>query len=307
MCALKFRVGNAAVSKMFRGTTRNIYPVNTSIITNHINDITASLLSNKNASTDRLIYSSQDPYYNGIGQFTRNQTCWINNISNISCFSPAQLSGSTWYQRAGTLVTKKHVIFAKHYLPSIITGGTPLIFVDNNDNVVRRNLVAIQSDPITDISVGVLNEEIPNNIKIAKILPTNYQEYIGYSNNFLVVALDQQEKALLKAWTGLLNYTVTGGSYQYINVVNVDYSYVNPAFAMYASFSEDAISGDSGNPIFIIIDNELVLLGCWHTPWSGPFMTNRYSIVNSLIETLSPNQGYSLSTVDLDTVYKKYY
>lgn len=260
----------------------------------------------KDPATVMPVYSSQDPYYNGIGRFIRNPNCWLNGITNISCFSPAQLSGAAWNQRAGTLVTKKHIILAKHFTIAILEGGTPLIFVDENNNVIRRNLIQYAFDSVTDIAVGLLDSEIPSNIKIAKVLPKNYQNYMGYPGsptNILAIALNQNEIASLRAWTGLLNYSVTASSYQYVNVVNINENYVNSALKPYVSFSNSTAIGDSGNPIFIVINNELVMVGYYHTYWSGPFITNRYDSINSMIESLSPGGNYTLTDCDLAGLY----
>lgn len=287
---------------------RNIYPINTSVIPNHINNSTIARLVNKDPSTDRLVYSSQNPY-GGVGDagiWVRNPSCWINGVTNISCFSPAQRSGAAWNQRSGTLITKKHFVLAKHFKFAILNGGTPIIFVDENNNAIKRNLIQYAEDNLTDICIGLLDNEVPSNIKIAKVLPPYYQDYMGYPDDILAVALDQQEKALVKVWAGLLNYTIIGGSYQYINAVSAGTNYVSQSLQAYSIWNEDIIAGDSGDPIFVIIDNELVLLACWHTPWSGPFITNRYNKVNELIESLSPNQGYSLTPVNLDVIYHKY-
>lgn len=285
----------------------NLYPIDQSVIPNHINNSTIDRLTNKNPSTDRLVYSSQNPYGGPIdaGIWVRNPNCWINGVSNISCFSPAQRSGAYWYQRSGTLITKKHFILAKHFAFAILDGGTPIIFVDENNNAIKRNLIQYAYDDLTDIGIGVLDSEVPSNIKIAKVLPTNYQDYFGYPQNLLAVSLDQEEKAILKVWDGLLNYIATGGSYQYAYITSISSN--DPiSFQPYSGFCEDIITGDSGNPSFIIIDNELVLLTCWHTPSAGPFITNRYDQVNNLINSLSPNQGYSLTPINLDLVYHKY-
>lgn len=251
------------------------------------------------------IYSSQDPYFNGLGKFIRNPNCWLNGVSNISCFSPAQMSGAAWNQRAGTLITKKHIALGKHFVFAILEGGTPIIFVDENNNVVRRNLIQYAYDSLTDIAIGLLDSEVPSNIKIAKVLPKNYQTYMGYPKDMLAVSIDQQEKAIVKTWTGLLSYTTSGGSYKYVNVVSPSVNYAKAEFAQYLPFHEDTVTGDSGNPIFIIMDNELVLIGTWHTPWSGPFITDRYDIVNGLIESLSPGENYSLTPVNLEILYSK--
>lgn len=284
-------------------------PPDLNIIKNHINNSTQIKLVNKNANTNSLIYSTQDPNYNGIGQFVRNPTCWLNGVTNISCFSPAQLSGTSWQQRAGTLITKKHLLFAKHYRPSILSnGGTPIIFVDNNNNVIRRNLINYSNDSITDISIGLLDNEVPNNIQIAKVLPIDYNIYLSLSfsasSPLLCICLDQQEKALVKEFYGLQTYSYYEGatliSYKNIYVADIGNQ---STFGQYSSFSESIVSGDSGNPIFLIINNELIVLSTWHTPTTGPFITDRYGMVNNLINSLSPNEGYSLTPINLSNIY----
>lgn len=285
----------------------SLYPIDTTVITSHINNSTIARLVNKDPNTDRLVYSSQNPY-GGVGDagfWTRNPSCWINGVSNISCFSPAQRSGANWWQRAGTLITRKHFILAKHFKFALLEGGTGIIFVDENNNAIKRNLIQYAEDNLTDIGIGLLDNEVPGNYTFAKVLPPNYQDYIGYPQNILAVSLDQQEKAILKVWDGLLNYIATGGNYQYAYITSISSS--DPInFQPYSSFSEDIVVGDSGNPSFIIIDNELILLSCWHTPISGPFITDRYNKVNELINSLSPNEGYSLTPINLELVYHKY-
>lgn len=281
--------------------------INQSIIPNHINNSTTNRLNNKNPSTDMAVYSYQDPYFNGIGQFTRNPSCWINGVDNISCFSPAQLSGSSWFTRAGTLITKKHILLAKHYTISILNGGTPIIFVDENNNVIRRNIVNYGFG-YTDIAVAVLDEEVPSNIKIAKVLPKYYQDYIGYPTNILAISLDQQEKAILKILTGLQTYQISENN-ENISVQNVllySISSSSNPYQNYANFSENIVVGDSGNPVFLLIDNELVVITTWWTTIGGPFITNQYDKINQVIENLSPGQGYSLTPINLDLVYHKY-
>jgi hypothetical protein len=309
--------------------------INKNILSNHINIGTSNKLFGKNSSTDKLIYSLQDPYYNDIGKFIRNPTCWLNGVSNISCASPAQLSGYGWNLTAGTLITKKHILQAKHYTTSILpNSGTPFIFVDDNNNVIRRNLISYAYDNITDIAIGLLDSEVPSNIKIAKVLPINFTDYINtkIDNTYTIsdgstlnsisfwpslysIGLDQEEKAILKLWTNC--GVISGGNPLTLfnsainSTINSDSSYTAgkqpiPDPTRFYAWSEDIITGDSGNPVFIIIDNELVVLTTWWTPSNGPFITNRYSIVNSLIESLSPNQGYSLTPVDLASVYNKY-
>lgn len=289
------------------GQQYNTLPINKNIIINHINSNITTRIANKNPSTDILVYSSQNPYggVDNAGIWVRNPSCWINGVTNISCFSPAQLSGSAWNTRAGTLITKKHVIFAKHYYPSLLpNGGTPIIFVDENNNAIRRNIVQYALGT-NDIAIGLLDNEVSSNIKIAKVLPSNYQDYIQVSTiadsalfGLLAVALDQQEKALVKS-------TTTISSIPFINFDNMSgpNGNVNP----YPQWTETIVAGDSGNPIFYIIDNELVLLTTWYSSTAGFFLPSAYTEIHSMIESLSPGGGYSLTPIDLQAVYAKYY
>jgi len=311
--------------------------INKNIISNHINISTTNRLFGKSPDT-RYVYSYQNPYGGPIdaGIWVRNPNCWLNGVSNISCFSPAQRSGANWWQRAGTLITKKHALFAKHFVTSILpNGGTPLIFVDENNNAIKRNIIQYGYDS-TDIAIALLDSEVPSNIKIAKVLPPNFTDYMNISiigsiydnyniqiNSFrnmpllYAIGLDQEEKAIVKIFNGCDLYS-SGNSpntiwFQLVSASDIDpnlqYTWSGttvPYPGQFANFSEPIITGDSGNPLFLIIDNELVVLCAWWIPSGGPFITNRYNQVNSIIESLSPGQGYSLTPVDLGSVYAKY-
>lgn len=287
------------------------HSIDQQLITSHINSFTSSKLVNKDPSTDRNVYSVQNPYYNNYqGQFIRNPNCWLNGVTNISCFSPAQLSGAPWWQRGGTLITRKHVLFATHFVVGILpNGGTPLIFVDDNNNVIKRNIIEYGYDTNErDIAIALLDEEVPSNIKIAKVLPPNYTDFMTIAPSFakLAVVLDQEEKAILKILTNLSSYDALGNGVIVQDVVINNIGALNNFYNDYINFSENIVVGDSGNPIFLIIDNELVVLSTFLTVTGGPFITNRYNEINNIIENLSPGGGYSLTPIDLEFVYHKY-
>lgn len=304
----------------------SLYPIDKNIITNHINISTTNKLINKTPS-DRLVYSSQNPY-GGVGDagiWVRNPNCWLNGVNNISCFSPAQRSGANWWQRGGTLITPKHALFAAHFATSVLpNGGTPLIFVDENNNAIKRNIMGYGLDG-SDIAIAVLDSPVPSNIKIAKVLPPNFTDYISTSRNnndnidfdpkLYAIGLDQEEKAILKIWSSVYRYTtniITYGSTLMARTIELsdmnpsNYSTMNPPPTNFSNFFETIITGDSGNPLFIIVDNELVVLTTWWGPNTGPFTTGNYDRINGIIENLSPGEGYNLTPVDLELVYHKY-
>ena len=310
--------------------------IDKNIISNHINISTTNRLIGKDPVTSMNVYSSQNPY-GGVGDagiWTRNSNCWLNGVSNISCLSPAQLSGASWWQRSGTLITRKHALFAKHFLPGILSEGTPLIFVDENNNAIKRNIIQYGYDT-TDLAIALLDSEVPSNIKVAKVLPTNFVDYVnvspflGWENQELIdingfwlkdsflysVCLDQEEKASIKLWMGSGRGSSSGtpigiAQFYRTNVLWNNGNLPNPLATPYLSdinsWNISLGAGDSGNPALLIIDNELVVLTVWSSTTSGNFITSRYNEVNNIIENLSPGQGYSLTPVDLAAVYSKY-
>lgn len=284
-----------------------VFGLDDSVIDNHINSTILSKISGKIASSDKFVYSIQNPW---TPQFTRNPTCWLNGVSNISCFSPAQLSGAAWYARSGNLISPRHFTLAKHFIFTILSGGTELRFVDDNNNVVTRKATKIITDPLSDIAVGILDADVPNNIKFAKVLPPHHKLYFQQEDVIrYAVFLDSQEKASIGINTYLPSRRprVSGQN----NVIYVQ----NPNFIAIPSlkdrihpsiynFYESPVAPDSGNPMFLIIDNELVMIGHWTTSISGPAYTGYFDIINSMMTELGG--GYQLTPIDLRYVYNKY-
>lgn len=313
---------------------KNNTTINKTVIPTHVNISTTNKLFGKNPSTDIALYSYEDPYFNGVGKFTRNPSCWLNGVTNISCASPAQLGGSDfWWYRSGTLITPKHIIYANHYpMPN----NSPILFVDENNNVVRRTLVgSLNEIPAqSDLRIGVLDSDVPSNIKIAKVLPKNFFSYFladastitealgRYTNLKIVlyaVSFNQFREARIKLLIAITGSNLNGGQMlvtelrEFSTSPSISYGVtyevsnrLNPHPVNFENYFRTIVTGDSGKPAFLIIDNELVLLSAYWVPTGGPFVTERYDSINSFIEQLSPNQGYSLTPIDLDAVYAKY-
>lgn len=253
-----------------------------------INRQTVAMLSGKNPATDRNVYLSQDPYAQ---KFERNPSCWLNSVSNLTCFSPAQLSGTPWSQRAGTLVTRRHVVYANHFGIPVIEGGTPMLFVERGGRVVSRKVVAQASDPASDIAIGVLDEEVPDSISIAPVLPPDFEQHLGPRNAILAVTLDAEERASIQSCSTFYN-----GQFS-TNLL--DANWMPDEWKRLSGWTEPTITGDSGNPVFLLLYGQLVLLGCWWTAMGGPHLGARHELVNGLIERLSPGGGYRLTTRSL--------
>lgn len=251
-----------------------------------INRQTAALLAGGLPAVDRSIYTAQDPY---TPKFTRSPSCWLNGAANLTCFSPAQLSGTPWNQRAGTLITRRHIVYANHFGIPVIEGGTPILFVDRGGSVVERKVVAQVADQASDIAIGLLDSEVPRSIEVAPVLPEDFERHLP--KPFLAVALDGEEKASV-----LVCDTFHAGNFS-TNQLNANW--MPPEWKSLAAWGEATVTGDSGNPVFALIYGELVLLGCWWTAMGGPHLGARQDQVNKMLEQLSPGGGYRLKVKNL--------
>ena len=97
--------------------------------------------------------------------------------------------------------------------------------------------------------VGSLNAELTPNIVPAKVLPENYAGYIGDGGGFPVVTFNQHEKAFL-------TYLAPLSPNPRLLLVKGR----EPSSLRQRQFRERIVVGDSGNPAFLLLDGQAVLL-----------------------------------------------
>ena len=228
--------------------------------------------------------------------FEPNINFWAKDI-DTSCASmwnvEPPMHGTNGWCRAGTAITPRHVIFAYHYTPWV---GTVLYFMGTN-NVVYTNVLAAtgtinQYYNETDISVGLLEHPLPSSVVPAKILPEDYSRFIGSGKGLPSTRFDQEEKLIVSELQPLPHKVNQHGSVSCVCSENVDRK----------AFYEPVMGGDSGNPRFIVLNNQVVLL-C--TMWSygsnstgvGSYVLNFRSRIQTLMDSLQ--EGYEIQEVDL--------
>jgi hypothetical protein len=139
-----------------------------------------------------------------------------------------------------------------------------------------------------DTRIGVLDSDVPETVTFAKVLPDNWIDYIP-SIAFAVPTLytDQQEKALVSHLDKDLSASL------------IWFSVPAETYTSRLALYETVVGGDSGNPIFLIINNELVLLTCWYYGGSGggPNILTNKAAINAAMTTLGG--GYQLTEIDL--------
>jgi hypothetical protein len=228
-------------------------------------------------SVAKPIFSTQN---HAAGTYVRSEDCWAADL-DLTGISP--WNSNLANRRAGTLVSRRHFIAAWHYRHPV---GTVLRFIAGDNQAVERTMTARARVGTTDIMVGLLDEDLPETIAHYKVFPADVEDYfysLGTSYCLPTLGLDQQEKALVQDCF-LLN---TAG--QVYCKKSVD--------PTRGDFWEQKISGDSGNPCFAIVDDELVLLTTWWGADSGPGLHNYIDEVNSVMSSLGG--GYELTVKDL--------
>ena len=159
-----------------------------------------------------------------------------------------------------------------------------------NRTVLKRRNHPDYSGSFPDLGVGVLSSPLPVAITPCKFAPSDFEEYIpGVANGIPCICLDQEKKALV---TDL--YSVGSSA-----------AFLVPLDAKRLEFYESKIDGDSGNPAFMVINDQLVLMTTWRSggAGSGPDAGDHLPAINQLIIDVDADAGistgYTLSEVDL--------
>jgi len=285
------------------GTTANKPATTQTCIVSYTIDKKIMGTSVGDAETKKPMFSVRN---HETGEFVRNPNNWAKdwNLSATSVDS-SQMYGGIYTRAPGTLISPRHVVMAHHAGPPV---GTVYKFVDMNNNVISRTLVdakqIITSDMATDIEIGILDSDVPASFGFAKVLPSDWLNYIpriqgapylGSADNVRIPLLssDQTLRALVRDfWFGI--------SETRMNNVTAEESNV----ARYA-LTDRVISGDSGFPSFLIVNNELVLLflyqyGGLGANGGGPAISYYKTEINTAMANLQGGSNpYQLTVVDL--------
>jgi hypothetical protein len=255
----------------------------------HASDAILSRLDDGDPATILPMYSVLD-YANH--NYVRNPNFWGADLPDITAIVVG--NSVTGPYRAGVAVTDKHVMFARHYPLEV---GHVLYFVDSTGAVISRTVQ--HSDKLTaepfnhhDIGIASLSSPLPETISHCLVLPANAPSYIpNATDQFLVWGTNAigGRGSVRGLWTFGFTHSVWFDIASATEPRDLEQYYVS------------YISGDSGSPMFMVINNRLVLLGCLVTGLGGSVtdVSRRLTEVNALIQFRDPS--YSLTQVDLSS------
>jgi len=278
----------------------------------HINDTVNSMVSGKNPSTDKNVYSILNhgwwlPEAYVPPNYQRNPNLWCANMVNkLTCASPYHehqnpAVGGLW---GGTAITPRNVITCEHV--NHLNPGIVLRFITPDNQLIKRTVVAYGTIPNSDLRISTLDEDLPASIVPAKYLPSTWKEYIpslslnlggGFGQNALncvpAINFDQFEKVSVLGVSLLTDSDPPLGA-GWLGINNV----ILPWLA-------GPIPGDSGNPILFPINGELAIISVFTYPWAGSFTSLYLSQINSEIasQAAAAHQTtyHQVSTIDLSS------
>lgn len=231
---------------------------------NAATNIDTRIDAKNNPALNKKVYGAMNYTLYQQRKFTRNTQCWAYDL-DLTCASAFNNRGGM--QRAGTLITPRHVILAAHFPYTV---GDSVYFITKDNQTIRRKVIAELTTDISyypDIQLVTLDSGVPSNITPCLFLPSNFGTYLKNNGKGLPsLYFDQDENALVAD----------------IQMINSGGSFVQqmPTALNRKVFFEEVITGDSGDPVFLILNNKLVLLNCFTFSSGGTALTYFANLVS---------------------------
>lgn len=270
------------------GNTLEFVSANPSSLVSHISDQIDSLIdSSMTMATNGKLFSTQN---HSTSTYVRNVDFWCNNGIDLTCISPWNSNSAN--RKAGTLITPRHIVNAAHYEYNV---GTKIRFVSMNNVMHEYTIVGKKRHPdyqpyAPDLTVYTLDSDVDSSISPCKLFPADAFNYITAGNlndtRPAALGLDQEEKGLIIDMASNKSFLTSVDSDRLI-------------------FNESKILGDSGNPAFVIINGELVLVTLWTFggAGSGTAINENIAALNQMIidsdAQSGANTGYTVTEFDL--------
>ena len=256
--------------------------------------LSGSNLAPAKTATNFSIISSQSPT-----SVTWNPNFWGYAARNVLDFSG--MPYDTMQQ--ATLITPQHYVSDTHFAPP-----TNVTYYDHNTGAAVTMSIANRINiPGLDMEIGVFTQPIPGwaNIAIYPIatLPSG-STLPAYT--FPVIYTAGRYLSSSDTWafigtngSGVVAHTDYGVNSK-VNLIN-SLPYIDPIFSD-TNFSAGGLSsGDSSNPAFLLLNNQLALFQTfWFADGSGPMWGNPWNVstINTAINRLG-RHGWTITTLDI--------
>jgi hypothetical protein len=275
------RFYDADVTRQVGATTSVLSSYVTGSLARHGSESIDNLLGNP--VTDQSMFSTLN--YD-TQTYTRNSNFIAANVTGLHGIP---VGNSYWRGKLpGIPITPRNMLFSNHTKPSV--GSTHTWLAPNGTLVTRTFVDDFYRVGSLDLCVGKLDSDLPDSIPFIKVLPSDAYDYlpsIQTSNQTYypipVFAVNQFRKAILRDWYSYVNFSE-----------QVAIALAAPSDTTRFAYSTTFISGDSGSPVFAVINGELVLITLVSP---GIDLVTNYSLINSTLT--AAGSPYQLTPVSL--------
>jgi hypothetical protein len=198
---------------------------------------------------------------------------WLAGVRGLSA-TPIGFSNVLGGQGLPTMVSPRHYLCATHMHPE----GYLIAFLDTN-NVVHWRKTLQRVDTGDDISVGILNHDLPPAVGFLPVLPENYTNYLSTTGTAAVQGIGMNQDMYLFSQP----FTFTKG-----NFLSWDSRQSVPS-GLSTNWNVTLRGGDSSNPEMLLIGNRLVLVSHNYFAGGGPNYARHIAVINQAMHGLSTN------------------
>ncbi|SFV62473.1 hypothetical protein MNB_SM-4-1783 [hydrothermal vent metagenome] len=197
------------------------------------------------------------------------------HFSKDNWTSQFDFTGVAWNSiKAGTLVTNQHILVAAHFARAV---GEEVRFYTKEGKEVVRTIVALKTleqydNRISDSCIEKLNAPVPNSIKVYSIINAEGLDDFSSLNGSPLILTDQRRKAYVDVIPSFNGTALLMNFAKYNKVSTLMYHKI--------------IGGDSGGPIFSVVDGELVIVALVNHYTSGDFLAYD-PIYNALVQAIA--------------------
>jgi hypothetical protein len=240
---------------------------------NWVSGIKSTLIKLMIPGADRRLFSG---FTQATFSWIRNPASWVRvfNWTGVS----AGINGLGGVG-GGTLISRRHVLFANHVpYPS---RPFDIFFVNKDSRTFTYKVTNVQQVGGTDIAIGTLDRDVDASLIVYKVLPDNWLQYIANKTIPLTATyIAAGITTPIRAFVLPVLYTGQDRKVSTADVTNINMAGIAgvsiPAFEVARAFGDGVRGGDSGNPIFAMLGDELVLLGGWYTAADGDDTVGRF-------------------------------
>lgn len=202
---------------------------------------------------------------------TWSKTFWLAGVRGLSATCLGYSNGMGG-QGLVTMVSPRHYLFATHMHPE----GYLTAFLDTNDVIHWRTTLA-RTDIGDDVSVGILNADLPPSVGFLPVLPPDFARYLPTNSQAMVqgIAVNQNWRVFSQPMT-----------FMFPGLVAWDSRLAAP-FGLGTNWNVAIRAGDSSNPDMLLIGRQLVLAAHTSSVQGGANYALKFDAINREMHNLS--------------------